>query len=277
MHQHRTSSFSLLALAVLAACSGGGGSAGSAGRSAALTFTATVLDPGLPTDPLVVPLANGQLELSAARFHVGHIELEVHRHGLRTPEHDLRSDDDDDDDHDDDHGGDDDGPDGDNDHGGDDQDDDDRIDEVELPGPFSFDLASGPFVLDQVSVFPGTFDRVDFRYVTNGEAPFDGASIVLEGSFVTDQGSTPFTLRSAIVGRSRVAIAGGGITVTENSIVPVELAFDLAAMVGGLDVANAVVDGGEILIDATHNVALLAAFEAGLAARGCVGAHERDD
>lgn len=271
MHPSRTSCFSLLALAALAACFGGGGSAGAAGRSAALTFTATVLDPGLPADPLVVPLATGQLELTAARFHVGHIELEVHRDGLRTPEHDLRSDDDDDD-HDDDHGGDGDGPDGD-----DDQDDDDRIDEVELPGPFSFDLATGPFVLDQVSVFPGTFDRVDFRYVTNGEAPFDGASIVLEGSFVTDQGSTPFTLRSAIVGRSRVAIAGGGITVTENSIVPVELAFDLAAMVGGLDVANAVVDGGEILIDATHNVALLAAFEAGLSTRGCVGAHERDD
>jgi hypothetical protein len=283
MPHNRTSFLSLLALAALAACSGGGGSASATGRSAALTFTATVRDPALLADPLVVPLASGQLELSAARFHVGHIELEVHRDGLRGPDHDLRSDDDDeddgpdsddddlgdDDDHGDDHGGDDDDD--------DDQDDDDRIDEVELPGPFAFDLASGPFVLDQVSVFPGTFDRVDFRYLPTDDAPFAGASIVLEGDFVTDQGRTPFTLRSALFGRSRVAIAGGGITVTENAVVPVELAFDLAAMVGGLDVASAVVDGGEIRIDATHNPALLAAFEAGLAARGCVGAHERDD
>jgi hypothetical protein len=280
MLHNRSPLVCLLTMAALAACSGGG-SGSATGRNAALAFTATVLDPQLPVDPLVVSLAAGQLELAAARFHVGQIELEVHRDGHDEDDDDDdgggdRDDDDDDDDNDD--SDDDDSDDDDSDDDGDDSDDDgDRIDEVELPGPFAFDLASGPFVLDQVMVFPGTFDRVDFRYVTTSTAPFDGASIVLEGNFVTDQGSTPFTLRSAFVGESRVAIAGGGITVTENSVVPVELAFDLAAMVGGLDVASAVVDGGEILIDATHNVALLAAFEAGLAARGCVGAYERDD
>lgn len=269
--------FAVVALGLLAGCSGG---SASSSRSAALTFHAAATDTtaAAPADVLVVPLAVGQLELDAAHFHVGHIELEVHRHRAGHPAtlgQELGS-----------GGGADDGPghDAGDDHGGaggsgaggDDDSVDELADEVELPGPFSFELIGGGAVLDQVSVFPGTFDRVDLRYVLADEAPFAGASIVIEGVFVTDDGSTPFVLRSAFVGRTHVPIAGGGIVVTENSVVPVELGFDLAAMLGSLDFASAVVDGGEILVDATHNPALLAAFEAGLSVRPCVGAHERD-
>lgn len=261
--------------AVAAGCSGGSGSSAAAGaRTAALTFTAAADDgnAAVPTDPLVIRLASGQLELTTARFHVGDLELELHRRRRGrpdpTPAVSLRHDGDNDDDQGE-------GNDGDGNDGNGSVDDATELDEVSLRGPFAFDLAAGPAVLDQVSVFPGTFDRVDLHYVLAAESPFDGASIVVEGTFVTDQGSTPFTLRSAFVGKSRVAIAGGSITVTENSVVPVELAFDLQAMLGGLDVASAVVDGGEILIDGTTNSSLLAAFEAGIGARGCVGAHER--
>jgi hypothetical protein len=72
MLHNRSPLVCLLTMAALAACSGGG-SGSATGRNAALAFTATVLDPQLPVDPLVVSLAAGQLELAAARFHVGQI------------------------------------------------------------------------------------------------------------------------------------------------------------------------------------------------------------
>jgi hypothetical protein len=52
------------------------------------------------------------------------------------------------------------------------------------------------------------------------------------------------------------------------------LTFDLAAMFAGMDMLSAVVEGGEIAIDATHNTALLTTFESNL--RNSIGAEEDD-
>jgi hypothetical protein len=253
----------LLLGAVSAACSGSGSSDG---RTAALQIIATADAP--TADPFAVPLDVGELGVASALFRVGNLEIEMRRSSHSGPGSNS-------------------GPGGgssqecegeqgeneqeeENEHEGAEEDD-----EIRLPGPFVFDLVAPQTVIEEVPVVPGTFDRVELRFRPTSEQPFLGASIFLRGVFVNGAQSTPFTLRSDFDGKMDVPIANGGITVTENSVVPIELKFDLIALLEDLDFANADVVNGEITIDSTHNVVLLFFFEAGLG--GCVCVCERDD
>lgn len=239
-----------------AACSGG---SKTGARSGALTLSAVAAEP--TTGPIVIPNGTAQLEIDAAQFHVGDLEIEMRGDGSHPVENEGQG-----------------GGEGENEnegeHGSGGNSSEEVVDEIRLAGPYTFDLTAGPTVIESVPVVPGTFDRVDLRFVVASEAPFAGASIVVAGVYVGNAGSVPFTLRSDFAGSTHVPIANGGITVTANSVVPVELAFDLTAMFGSLDFAHATVEGGEIRIDSTHNEALLLAFETVL--HGCVGGHERD-
>jgi hypothetical protein len=250
---------SLLVLgAAFAACSG----SGSKPRSGTLMLSATA---GPIAEPLVVPLATGELQVASALFHVGSLEIEMHRtmdtanHGGMTEASEEEG-----------GQGENENEQGENEN----EHEGDVVDDIKLPGPYTFELIAPSTVLEQVPVVPGTFDRVQMRFVLTPDDPFLGGSIFLRGVFVDGTTSTPFTLRSDFDGHTVVPIANGGITVTANAIVQVALVFDLTSLLTHLDFASATVDGGEITIDATHNIALLLMFEAGLG--GCVHAHEDD-
>ena len=267
-HAHPALLLTVASVLLFTGCSGG---SKANPRSGAVTLSATSSEP--TAGPVVIHLGSAQLEIDSAQFHVGDLEIEMHKTRAGRPHrgdgggtmHGVENE-----------GG---GEHGNENEGenqgseGEGNESETIVDELRLAGPYTFDLATGSTVIESVPVVPGTFDRVDLRFVVTAAEPFTGASIVASGVFVTNSSRVPFTLRSDFDGGTHVPIANGGITITVDSVVPVELAFNLTAMFGSLDFAHATVTGGEILIDSTHNEALLLAFETTL--HGCVGGRER--
>jgi hypothetical protein len=238
-----------IACALLSITCSPGSSAASSHRSSSLTVSVSPVPAFAAPIPHIV-VNDGTLDLQSAVFSIDSVVIEEHTDG------------DDDDEHDDL------GPANESGDHGDEGDDE----EIVMPGPFTVDIASGDVQLGTASVFPGTFTKVEITLRPNGQPH----SIVVTGSYVANGGgSTPFTLHSAFTGEFEAPLAGGGITVTENSVVPIVVSFDLAGMFDGLDFAGATVSGGTITIDDTNNTALLQAFEAQL--EDCVGFCGGDD
>ncbi len=138
--------------------------------------------------------------------------------------------------------------------------------DITAAGPFSLDISGGQALIGSFDVYPGTFKKIDFTFRPNTNDPFYGKTMVISGEFTSDAGTvTPFTLKSEFSKQIQTQIAGGGITVAANSTVEVNVVFDLAGWFGNVDFSTAQTANGQILIDASDNAALLAAFEANLA------------
>ncbi len=135
--------------------------------------------------------------------------------------------------------------------------------DISLPGPFMMDIASGTASLGQVSVYPGTFKKVNFDFQTT--TSLNNHSIVVTGNYTAADGTTtPFTINSTFTKKVQMLLANGGVTVTANSTVVIDIVFDVNAWLSGVDFASATISNDEILVDNTHNTALLDTFEANL-------------
>ncbi len=138
--------------------------------------------------------------------------------------------------------------------------------DILLPGPYALNVTSGQVVVDSAAVYPGTFKQVNLSFLLNTAPPFNGKSIVISGSYAGASGSpVPFTLKSEFTQTIQTKLAGNGVTVTQNAKVPLTIVFDLPAWFANVDFSSATITSGEILIDATHNSALLGTFEKNLA------------
>jgi len=134
---------------------------------------------------------------------------------------------------------------------------------INLPGPFSVDIANSTASLGQVNVFPGTFKKVNF--VFQQAVNLNGSSITISGDYTDARGSViPYTINSAFAKRVQMPIAEKGIIVTANSSVVIDIVFDVNAWLSGVDFASATVTNGQIIIDSSNNIALLNTFEANL-------------
>lgn len=242
-----------LCLWSLSGCSGGSGGSTAGGERSSMLVLSAVPGGGSALSA-VLSLGNGELDVQSALLRIARVEIEEHtdRRGDGPTDRAELDDDDENENENENDDGDDDGE----------QNEGAETEDIVVEGPFTLDVAKGGTVIDSVPVYPGTFHRVDLFFQVSDGAPFSGNSIVISGAFrPTNAAPVPFTLRSTFAGRMRAPIAGGGITVGENAIVPVSITFDLAALLGNLDMASATVVGGEITIDASSNPALLAAFE----------------
>ena len=137
-----------------------------------------------------------------------------------------------------------------------------ELEDIEVTGPFDIDVSNGEIFLDSVAVYSGTFKKVEFNFVVNSNSPFNGNTIHISGEFrPTNAASIPFTLQSQFSENIQGRIAGDGIIVSENTIVPIVVTFDLAGWFNGVDFSSAEVVNSEIRIDSTSNTALLTVFE----------------
>jgi len=138
-------------------------------------------------------------------------------------------------------------------------------DDIILPGPYTLDVLNGTVSIDQVAVYPGTFKKVDFTFVTSTEADFGGNSIVVTGSYQQPGGTVvPVVLRSAFSETIQLPLAGNGLTVADNSTVSITIVLDIPSWINNLDLSGAVLTNSEIIIDNTVNEDLLNLFEANL-------------
>jgi len=137
--------------------------------------------------------------------------------------------------------------------------------DIIITGPFSIDISSNEVFLDSVAAYPGTFKKVNFTLIPNTSPPFNGKTIIINGEFVPTNGAAiAVTIKSEFAKEIQTRIAGGGITVADNSIVPVVVTFDLAGMFNNVDFGSAQVKNGEIIVDNVSNAALLTVFETNL-------------
>ncbi len=134
--------------------------------------------------------------------------------------------------------------------------------DIILDGPFNLNIAGGSVELGSFAVYPGTFNKVDLFFMVSSEQPYNGNSIVMNGDFTNQAGTTtPVILNSKFDKSFETLLADNGITVTENTTVPVTIIFDFDKIFTNLDFSSATVTNGTILIDDSHNTQLLTTFE----------------
>ena len=139
-------------------------------------------------------------------------------------------------------------------------------DDVILQGPYSIEISNGIATFERVDMFTGTYKKVDLTFQTGDNTTPNGHSIIITGYYITADGSIiPFTLRSDFAKQIQLPLANDGVTVYENSTVPVSIVFDTNVWLSDLNFAGAHIIDGEIVIDNNSNTSLLNAFEAGLA------------
>ncbi len=138
-------------------------------------------------------------------------------------------------------------------------------DNITLPGPYTLDAVNGSMSIDQVAVYPGMFKKVDFKFSISNEADFGGNSIVVTGSYQEPDGTViPVILRSDFSRMVQLPVAGGGITVADNSTVTLTIVLDIPSWINSIDLSGAILTNYKIIIDKTVNDDLLNLFEANL-------------
>jgi hypothetical protein len=137
--------------------------------------------------------------------------------------------------------------------------------DITLNGPFSLNIASGFVEIGSFDVYPGTFKKVDVTFSISSEQPYNGNSIVMNGEFTDEAGTTtPVILNSKFDKSFETLLSGNGITVTANTTVPVTIIFDFNKIFSNLNFSSATVTNGTLLIDDSHNTQLLTTFEKNL-------------
>lgn len=137
--------------------------------------------------------------------------------------------------------------------------------DVTVTGPFALEIAQGEAFVESVAVYPGTFKQLTASFNVGAQPPFDGSSIIIQGSYTPQGGSAiPVNLLSAYNQETECLIAGGGITAPRDTTVALVAVFDLVGWFTDVDFASAQVSNGQILVDSTHNSGLLTAFESNL-------------
>ncbi len=137
--------------------------------------------------------------------------------------------------------------------------------DILLSGPYSLDISSGTATIDQVSVYPGTFKKVDFNLQVNNDTIFNGNAIIISGNYTKTDGTViPFTIKSAFSQPVQLPLANNGVTVAANSSVNIAIVFDIQSWLSNLDFANTQISGNEIIIDASNNVTIYNDFNSRL-------------
>lgn len=138
--------------------------------------------------------------------------------------------------------------------------------DIVVQGPFSINLNQNVTELATVEVSAGVFKQADLIFELADTAPFKGHSIVVEGTFIQDQGSAvPFKIQAKFQNMLQIPLVDKGLNITSNSVVPVVVRFDLSQWVQNLDWVNATKTDGTILIDKNTNTVLHNTFLKNLA------------
>ncbi len=137
--------------------------------------------------------------------------------------------------------------------------------DIVLAGPYSLDIASGSATIGQVSIYPGTFKKVDLDFQTSSSSTHNGSSIFITGTYTDNSGTiVPFKIYSSFAQQVKLPFAGNGITVAANSTLTIDIVFDVNAWLTGLNFSSATITNGEIVINSTNNTTLLTTFESNL-------------
>lgn len=128
-----------------------------------------------------------------------------------------------------------------------------------LSGPYLLDILNGSASIDQVTVQPGTYKKVDFDFFAGPEN--SNHSIELSGIFTNAQGiAIPFTLTSEFAETVQLPLAGNGVQVSSGGLSTISILFDVNNWLGKLDLNTATPDNGHISITKDKNTGLYIAF-----------------
>ncbi len=129
------------------------------------------------------------------------------------------------------------------------------------------DHAAGRHNVTAFEAIPGAFCSLQLPFARvpsdAADAPVDlrGHAIVLAGELAD---GTPFSIESDLAQVVRLQAAASGFDISRERANTL-IAFDFAAWLKDLDLANASREGGRIIVSETSNITLLRAFEAQLA------------
>jgi hypothetical protein len=130
-----------------------------------------------------------------------------------------------------------------------------------LAGPLTLDLLHDTASFGNVSIYPGTYRRVEFNFVSSDDIVFNGNSIIVKGVYTNAEGTAiPVILKSNFERKVHLPIANGGVTVGSDSSVTISIIIDAIQIMRRLDLSKAVVSNGQILIDYNNNINLLMMF-----------------
>lgn len=134
--------------------------------------------------------------------------------------------------------------------------------DLHLTGPFVLDVTNNTASIDQVSVLPGTYKKVDFEFYPGTEN--NGHSIFISGTFTNSQGvCVPFTLVSNATDAIQLPLSG--ISVSSGGTTTISIVFDVNNWLNDLDFNTATQANGQIAISSAENTGLYQAFMSVLA------------
>lgn len=134
--------------------------------------------------------------------------------------------------------------------------------DVVLAGPYVLDIVSGNASIDQVSVQPGQYKKVDFDFTAGPEN--NGNAIFISGEYTSSAGiAIPFELSSDLNSTVQLPLTNT-INVISGSTVSVSIVFEVQSWLNSIDFGNASLTGNKIIISKQQNTALYNAFTAAL-------------
>ncbi|HKK41220.1 MAG TPA: hypothetical protein VJ963_02340 [Bacteroidales bacterium] len=137
--------------------------------------------------------------------------------------------------------------------------------DIHLTGPYIVNLKGQNINIDNITVSPGIFKKVDFSFTVSNDTSLNGNSIIITGTYKNNQGvDIPVVLQSAFNKQIQLPLANGGIVAKSGSVVTLSILFDAQALINNIDLSTAIVSNSGILINNSNNSGLLKKFESNM-------------
>ncbi len=130
--------------------------------------------------------------------------------------------------------------------------------DLKLAGPFVLDITNAAAQIDNVMLQPGTYKKVDFKFVP-GTTP-DAHSIIIEGTIKLNNAMVPFSIIVDTDNIVQLPLAGNGLSIISGVSSTLSIVFDVNLWIKNLDFSTATLNNNSINISSTGNPALYNAF-----------------
>ena len=146
-----------------------------------------------------------------------------------------------------------------------DEEDEEREVEIEVEGPYFITLEKNIVKLDSALVYPGDFTEMEVTFEPADDEPMNGAAFRIAGEFKTEDDLTfPFQITSRRETEYEIEFEKTGHKFESGKTASLLVKISIEEWLKAVDLVDAEITEGIILVDKQHNPGLLAKLEKSL-------------
>ena len=130
--------------------------------------------------------------------------------------------------------------------------------DLKLAGPFVLDITNTATQIDNVMLQPGTYRKVDFKFVPG--TAFDTHSILIEGTVKLNNTMVSFSIVVDTDNTVQLPLAGNGLSIASGISSTLSIVFDVNLWIKNLDFSTATLNNNSIKISSAENQVLYDSF-----------------